>query len=64
MKALDLPDGKKSGLKEALAVLKNVEDIAIVRFNESDVVRHRLVQRIIKAYEKHGEKKQRNENKN
>lgn len=61
---IDLPDGKKSGLKEALAVLKNVEDIAIVRFNESDVVRHRLVQRIIKAYEKHGEKKQRNENKN
>ncbi len=61
---IDLPDGKKSGLKEALAVLKNIEDIAIVRFNESDVVRHRLVQRIIKAYEKHGEKKQRNENKN
>ncbi len=61
---IDLPDGKKSGLKEALSVLKNVEDIAIVRFNESDVVRHRLVQRIIKAYEKHGEKKQRNENKN
>ncbi len=61
---IDLPDGKKSGLKEALTVLKNVEDIGIIRFNESDVVRHRLVQKIIKAYEKHGEKKQRNENKN
>jgi phosphate starvation-inducible PhoH-like protein len=61
---IDLPDGKKSGLKEAITVLKNVEDIAVIRFNETDVVRHRLVQRIIKAYEKHGEKKQKNEHKN
>lgn len=49
---IDLPDGKKSGLKEAAAILKNIDDIAIVKFNEKDVVRHRLVQEIIKAYEK------------
>ncbi len=49
---IDLPDGKRSGLKEAIKVLKNIEDIGVVRFNEKDVVRHRLVQDIIKAYEK------------
>ena len=49
---VDLPDGRKSGLREVLSVLKNVEDIAICRFSEKDVVRHQLVQRIIQAYEK------------
>ena len=49
---IDLPDGKKSGLKEAIRILKNIEDIETVRFTEKDVVRHRLVQDIIKAYEK------------
>lgn len=49
---IDLPDGKKSGLKEAVRILKNVEDIETIRFSEKDVVRHRLVQDIIKAYEK------------
>ena len=48
---IDLPDGKKSGLKEALAILKNIEGIGITRFSEKDVVRHRLVQDIIKAYD-------------
>lgn len=49
---IDLPDGKRSGLKEAAAILKNIDDIAIIKFTEKDVVRHRLVQEIIKAYEK------------
>ena len=49
---IDLPDGKKSGLKDAVRILKNVDDIAIFRFTEKDVVRHRLVQDIIKAYER------------
>ncbi len=49
---IDLPDGKRSGLKEVLRILKDVKDIAQVRFNERDVVRHKLVQDIIKAYEK------------
>ena len=54
---IDLPDGKKSGLKEALAILKNIEGIGITRFSEKDVVRHRLVQDIIKAYDKAEEEK-------
>ena len=48
---IDLPADKVSGLREAMRVLKGVEDIAICRLGESDVVRHALVQRIIKAYE-------------
>jgi phosphate starvation-inducible PhoH-like protein len=49
---IDLPDGKPSGLVNAVKVLRGVEDIAIIKFSERDVVRHRLVQAIIKAYEK------------
>lgn len=56
---IDLPDAKKSGLVDAMNVLKNVEDIAITRFSEKDVVRHKLVQDIIKAYEKAGEERKR-----
>lgn len=56
---IDLPDGKRSGLKEAIKVLKNIEGIGVVRFNEKDVVRHRLVQDIIKAYEKQEEERNR-----
>ena len=56
---IDLPDGRKSGLVEASSVLKNVDDIEIVRFDERDVVRHKLVQSIIKAYEKYDAAKKR-----
>ena len=52
---IDLPDGKISGLIEATRVLRNVEDIGIVRFSEKDVVRHKLVQDIIKAYDRYYE---------
>jgi phosphate starvation-inducible protein PhoH and related proteins len=48
---IDLPSGKLSGLKEARTVLSNTPGIAFVYFNERDVVRHRLVQAIITAYE-------------
>ncbi len=48
---IDLPADKASGLKEAMRVLKGVEDIEICRLGEADVVRHVIVQRIIKAYE-------------
>lgn len=48
---IDLPEKRKSGLIEAMKVLKHVEDIATIRFTEKDVVRHKLVQDIIKAYE-------------
>ncbi len=54
---IDLPDGKKSGLKEVLNILSGIDDIAISKFSERDVVRHRLVQQIIKAYEKYEEKR-------
>lgn len=54
---IDLPDAKSSGLIQATKVLKNVDDIFINTFNESDVVRHRLVQDIIKAYEKYNSEK-------
>ena len=56
---IDLPDGKRSGLVEAVKILKNVNDIETVRFTEKDVVRHKLVQDIIKAYEKYEEAKKR-----
>ena len=48
---IDLPDGKASGLKEAMRVLKNVEGIGICQLTNADVVRHVMVQRIVKAYE-------------
>ena len=51
---IDLPEGKKSGLKEAVRILRGIDDIAVFRFTEKDVVRHRLVQDIIKAYERAG----------
>ena len=54
---IDLPDDKTSGLKDAIRVLDNVEDIAICRLTSADVVRHALVQRIIDAYE-HASNKQ------
>ncbi len=50
---IDLPADKTSGLKEALKVLKGVDDIAICMLTASDVVRHALVQKIIAAYESH-----------
>ncbi len=56
---IDLPDGRRSGLVDAVKILKDVDDIQIVRFNERDVVRHKLVQDIIKAYEKHEDVKKR-----
>lgn len=49
---IDLPDKSRSGLVDALAVLKNIDDIAQIRFSEKDVVRHRLVQEIVKAYDR------------
>ncbi|MGI5959091.1 MAG: PhoH family protein [Massiliimalia sp.] len=50
---IDLPEHKKSGLVEAVKVLKNVEDIDILRFSEKDVVRSKIVQDIISAYDKY-----------
>lgn len=49
---IDLPTAKVSGLVEAEKILKDVEDVCFIYFSEKDVVRHRLVQQIIKAYER------------
>lgn len=54
---IDLPDGERSGLTDAMKILRNVPDISINTFTEKDVVRHKLVQDIIKAYEKNEEKR-------
>ena len=53
---VDLPNGKRSGLIEAQRILENVEGIEFVYFTDKDVVRHKLVQMIIKAYENHTSK--------
>lgn len=58
---IDLPGGKRSGLKEVRRVLRGIPDIAFIEFSQDDVVRHRLVQRIIEAYDRNDkarEKKQ------
>ena len=56
MTQIDLPASQTSGLIQAIGILKNVEGIARVEFNKKDIVRHKLVQRIVEAYEKHDEK--------
>ncbi len=61
---VDLPDGKKSGLSEAQRILKGIEDIAFCILTEKDVVRHPLVQKIIKAYEKHEQEKKKKNDRN
>ena len=58
---IDLPDGKKSGLKEAVQIIKNIEDIGICTLDHKDVVRHELVSRIIKAYEEYDQKRENKE---
>ncbi|MCL4456250.1 MAG: PhoH family protein [Nitrospirae bacterium] len=50
---IDLPAGKTSGLVEVMRILKDVEDIKIIYFSERDVVRHRLVQEIVRAYDRY-----------
>ncbi len=52
MTQIDLPTSQKSGLREALEVLRNVKGIAKIEFDKGDIVRHKLVQRIVEAYEK------------
>ena len=56
---IDLPGDKKSGLKEAMKILGGIEGIAFCKFTEKDVVRHPLVQEIIKAYARYDEQKAR-----
>ena len=60
----DLPAGQQSGLDVATAVVKNIEDISICTLTSKDVVRHPLVQRIVKAYEEYESKKGRTGDRN
>lgn len=53
---VDLPSGHTSGLKHAVRILKDIDDIGIIKLSEKDVVRHPLVQQIVKAYENNEEK--------
>jgi len=53
---IDLPDGKKSGLQHAVRILDGVDDIAVCRLTDKDVVRHPLVMAIVRAYEKDGQR--------
>ena len=55
---IDLPTARQSGLVEAMKVVGNVEGISFIRFDERDVVRHPLVQQIVKAYEAYGGSRQ------
>ncbi len=57
---IDLPDGKRSGLKEAIKILGGIEGIEFCYFSHKDVVRHPLVQKIIQAYEKHDRLREKN----
>jgi len=58
---VDLPEGKRSGLSDALTLLGKVDGIAVCRFSDVDVVRHPLVQRIIRAYDGRDERREREE---
>ena len=54
---IDLPAGQKSGLKNAVEILSDVDGVAFTWFTPNDVVRHELVQRIVEAYELNGDGK-------
>ena len=55
---IDLPTGRTSGLVEAMKVVANVDGISFIHFDDKDVVRHQLVQQIVKAYESYGGSRQ------
>lgn len=63
MTQTDLPEGKSSGLKHAVSLLGGIDDVAVCRLTEKDVVRHPLVSAIVKAYEKEEARRQKGEKK-
>lgn len=63
MTQIDLPRGQRSGLSEALQILKDVEGIGFVELNKKDIVRHKLVTRIVNAYDSHDDKEKENKEK-
>lgn len=63
MTQIDLPRGQRSGLSEALQILKDVKGIGFVELNKKDIVRHKLVTRIVNAYESHDDNEKENKEK-
>ena len=57
MTQIDLPSSQTSGLIQAMKILKGVKGISFIELNKKDIVRHKLVTRIVEAYEKYEEKK-------
>ena len=64
MTQIDLPRSQKSGLIDAMQILQDVEGIAVVKLNEKDIVRHKLVTRIVNAYDRFDKKEKENHNNN
>lgn len=64
MTQIDLPRSQKSGLIDAMQILQDVEGIAVVKLNEKDIVRHKLVTRIVNAYNRFDKKEKENHNNN
>jgi phosphate starvation-inducible PhoH-like protein len=62
MTQIDLPREQRSGLVEALKILKDIEGIGVVELGRKDIVRHKLVTRIVNAYEKYDKDKQNKDN--
>jgi phosphate starvation-inducible PhoH-like protein len=62
MTQIDLPREQRSGLVEALKILKDIEGIGVVELGRKDIVRHKLVTRIVNAYEKFDKDKQNKDN--
>lgn len=61
---IDLPRGNQSGLREAFRLLRGIEGIGFIEMDESDIVRHKLVTRIVKAYERDDREKEQKRNEN
>ena len=61
MTQIDLPRSQKSGLIEALNILGNIDDIAVIQLGQKDIVRHKLVTKIVNAYEKYENERHNNE---
>jgi len=57
MTQIDLPSSQRSGLVQALQILKGIKGISVIELNKGDIVRHKLVTRIVEAYERYDKKK-------
>ena len=55
---VDLPKGQRSGLREAKEILEGIEGIEFIMMNQKDIVRHKLVTKIVKAYDKHDQNRE------